>query len=46
MSACVDRKVTFTCETSGNISANPVAVCMDEEYACIDCTGNIAACRN
>jgi hypothetical protein len=46
MSACVDRKVTFTCEPSGAISANPVAVCMNEEYACIDCTGDEAACRD
>jgi hypothetical protein len=46
MSACVDHKVTFTCEPSGDISANPVAICMNEEYACIDCTGDEAACRN
>jgi len=45
MSACVDHKVTFTCEPSGDLSANPVAVCMNEEYACIDCTGDEAACR-
>lgn len=46
MSACVERKVTFTCEPSGSISANPVAVCMNEEYACSDCTGYVSACRN
>lgn len=46
MSACVDRKVTFTCEPSGAISADPVAVCMNEQYACSDCTGDVAACRN
>ena len=46
MSACVDHKVTFTCEPNGNSSANPVAVCSDEEYACIGCTGDTSACRN
>ena len=46
MSACVDHKVTFTCEPGGDISANPVAVCANEEYACIDCTGDVSACRN
>jgi hypothetical protein len=46
MSACVDHNVTFTCEPSGDISANPVAICMNEEYACIDCAGDEAACRN
>jgi hypothetical protein len=46
MSACVDRKVTFTCEPNGDISANPVAVCLNEEYACMDCTGDVSACRN
>jgi hypothetical protein len=46
MSACVDRKVTFVCESNGIISANPVAICANEEYACIDCTGDTSACRN
>jgi len=46
MSACVDRKVVFTCEPNGSISANPVAVCLNEEYTCIDCTGDPAPCRN
>ena len=46
VSACVDRKVTFTCEPSGDVSADPVAVCMNEEYDCIDCTGDESACRN
>ncbi len=46
MSACVDRKVTFSCEPNGAVSANPVAVCMNEEYACSDCTGDVSACRN
>jgi hypothetical protein len=45
MSACVDRKVTFTCEPSGDLSANPVSVCMNEEYACIACTRDTTACR-
>jgi hypothetical protein len=46
MSACVERKVTFTCEPSGTVSANPVAVCANEEYACSGCTGDFTACRN
>jgi hypothetical protein len=46
MSACVDRKVTFSCEPNGAISANPVAVCMNEEYDCSICTGDVSACRN
>jgi len=46
MSACVDHKVAFTCEPNGTISANPVAVCLNEEYDCIDCTGDATACRN
>jgi hypothetical protein len=46
VSACVDHKVTFTCEPTGDISADPVAVCMNEEYACIDCTGDEDACRD
>src|SRR6266540_1408477 len=46
MSACVERKVTFTCEPNGDLSADPVAICLDEEYDCIDCTGDVAACRN
>lgn len=45
MSACVDRKVTYSCEPSGAVSANPVAVCMNEEYACSSCTGDVSACR-
>lgn len=46
MSACVDHKVSFSCEPSGALSANPVAVCMNEEYACAGCTGDLSACRN
>ena len=46
MSACVDHRVAFSCEPSGDISANPVAVCTNEEYACIDCTGDVSSCRN
>lgn len=46
MSACVDRKVSFSCGPSGDVSANPVAVCMNEEYACSNCTGDVAACRD
>ena len=46
MSACVDHKVAFSCEPSGDISANPVAVCTNVEYACIDCTGDVSSCRN
>jgi hypothetical protein len=46
MSGCVEDKVRFSCDPTGGISADPVAICMDEEYACYDCTGEFAACRN
>ncbi len=46
MSGCVEEKVRFTCDRTGAISADPVAICGDEEYACYACTGDFSACRN
>ena len=46
MSGCVDRKVSFGCDSNGAITTNPIAVCMTEEYACYDCTNDFVVCRN
>lgn len=46
MSGCVEDKVIFSCDGKGKLTRDPVAVCMDEEYACHDCTGDFAPCRN
>lgn len=46
MSGCVDDKVRFTCDPTGDISNDPVAICADQEYACYACTGDFSACRN
>ena len=46
MSGCVNDKVTFSCDSSGSLTHDPVAICMDEEYACYACTGDFAPCRN
>lgn len=46
MSGCVDHKVTFSCDATGRIAHDPVAICMEEEYACYACTGDFEPCRN
>jgi hypothetical protein len=46
MSGCVEDKVTFSCDANGKITTDPIAICMDEEYACYACTGEFAPCRN
>lgn len=46
MSGCVARKVVFSCNADGTLSADPVAACMDEEYACRRCTDDFTPCRN
>jgi hypothetical protein len=46
MSGCVQHKVTFSCDNNGKLTTDPVAVCMDEEYACYACVGEFTPCRN
>jgi len=46
MSGCVEDRVTFSCDVNGRITNDPVAICMDEEYACYACTGVFEPCRN
>jgi hypothetical protein len=46
MSGCVSDKVTFGCDSSGGLTHDPIAICMNEEYGCYACTADFAPCRN
>lgn len=46
LSGCVNDKVTFSCDPDGSLSADPVAICVNEADDCYACTGDFASCRN
>jgi hypothetical protein len=46
LSGCVEDKVRFSCDPTGALSKDPVAICMDQAYACAGCTGDFSACSN
>jgi hypothetical protein len=45
LSGCVDKKVSYSCDATGAIVGNPVATCLNEDYACYACTGDWSMCR-